>query len=82
MQNKRRFIAGAVCPRCAVMDRIVMFEQDGTSYRECVSCGFKEKLVVEEGVKEIETRVSGERKPEPEVQPIRFFPSPSKKDPE
>ena len=40
---KRRFIAGAVCPRCAGMDKIVMYDaDDGTRYRECVSCGFRE----------------------------------------
>ncbi len=79
MQIKRRFIAGAVCPRCGEMDRIVMFQDEQGQFRECVSCGFKEKMVVDEGVKELETRVTQERKSDPEVQPIRFFPSPKKK---
>lgn len=36
----RRFIAGAVCPRCSAMDKIVV---DGdTDQRECVACGFSE----------------------------------------
>jgi uncharacterized protein len=43
MQDKprhRRFIAGAVCPRCGQMDKIVV---DGdTDQRLCVSCGFSE----------------------------------------
>ncbi len=41
MSNKplrRRFIAGAVCPRCSLMDKIVV-DLD-TDKRECVSCGF------------------------------------------
>ena len=79
MQIKRRFIAGAVCPRCGEMDRIVMFQDEQGQFRECVSCGFKEKMVAEEGLKEPETRVTQERKPDPEVQPIRFFPPPKKK---
>ena len=43
MQDKaprRRFIAGAVCPRCAQMDKIVV-DLD-TDQRECVACGFNE----------------------------------------
>ena len=37
---RRRFIAGAVCPRCARMDKILV-DLD-TDHRECVSCGFSE----------------------------------------
>ena len=37
---RRRFIAGAVCPRCALMDKIVV-DLD-TDQRICVSCGFSE----------------------------------------
>ena len=36
--SRRRFIAGAVCPRCALMDKIVV-DLD-TDQRVCVSCGF------------------------------------------
>ena len=38
--RRRRFIAGAVCPRCALMDKIVV-DMD-TDQRVCVSCGFSE----------------------------------------
>jgi uncharacterized metal-binding protein (TIGR02443 family) len=38
--SRRRFIAGAVCPRCALMDKIVV-DLD-TDQRVCVSCGFSE----------------------------------------
>lgn len=38
--HRRRFIAGAVCPRCALMDKIVV-DLD-TDHRLCVSCGFSE----------------------------------------
>jgi hypothetical protein len=44
MQDKakrRRFIAGAVCPRCARMDKIVV--NLDTNQRECVACGFSEE---------------------------------------
>lgn len=36
----RRFIAGAVCPRCGEMDTTVV--DLATDQRECVSCGFGE----------------------------------------
>lgn len=38
--HRRRFIAGAVCPRCALSDKIVV-DLD-TDQRQCVSCGFSE----------------------------------------
>lgn len=41
----RRFIAGAVCPRCAEMDKIVMYRvSDTEQVRECVKCGFKDAI--------------------------------------
>jgi len=39
--NRRRFIAGAVCPRCARMDKILMNLDTGR--QECVVCGFSEE---------------------------------------
>lgn len=38
--NRKRFIAGAVCPRCSAMDKIVV-DLDSDK-RECVACGFSE----------------------------------------
>lgn len=39
---KQRFIAGAVCPECGVMDRIVVVVEAQESSRRCVSCGFSD----------------------------------------
>lgn len=39
--SKRRFIAGAVCPRCGQQDKIVL--DMGSDTRHCVSCGFSEE---------------------------------------
>ncbi|WP_431024604.1 YheV family putative zinc ribbon protein [Halomonas sp. H5] len=56
---QKRFIAGAICPRCAQMDRIRAWEQHGVRYRECVSCDFFEQLPIEEETpQELETRVN------------------------
>lgn len=38
--HRRRFVAGAVCPRCEQMDKIVI-DLD-TDRRVCVHCGFAE----------------------------------------
>ena len=55
-QNRRRFIAGAVCPRCAAMDRIVV-DLD-SDLRECVACGFSEERPQAPAPGELPTRVS------------------------
>ena len=56
MPGRRRFIAGAVCPRCAAMDRIVV-DLD-TDRRECVACGFSDSRPVAAGPEEPKTRVN------------------------
>jgi hypothetical protein len=61
MKQHRRFIAGAVCPKCAEMDRLVIYNNEDGSYRECVSCGYTDKQVDEEETLEsdvLETRVN------------------------
>ena len=41
----KRFIAGAVCPRCGAMDRIRAWTtESGKQLRDCVACGFNESL--------------------------------------
>ena len=51
----RRFIAGAVCPRCGLQDKLVVDTEAGS--RECVSCGFSDERPVA-GVAEPRTRVT------------------------
>ncbi|MEQ5803343.1 YheV family putative zinc ribbon protein [Halomonas sp. H10-9-1] len=59
MAVQKRFIAGAICPRCAEMDRIRSWEQNGIRYRECVNCDFFEQLPIEEqAAPELATRVN------------------------
>lgn len=40
----KRFIAGAVCPRCGAQDRVRVFAVDGATHRDCVACGFTDVL--------------------------------------
>ena len=55
----KRFIAGAVCPKCSAMDKLVMYrnEQD-EQVRECVSCGYSDKINEHGHVEELVTRVN------------------------
>jgi len=47
--HKKRFIAGAVCPRCSAMDTIMMFREDGVDVRKCADCDFEEKASFDTG---------------------------------
>ncbi|MBP5982037.1 MAG: YheV family putative metal-binding protein [Halomonas sp.] len=76
MSTVKRFIAGVTCPRCAAMDRIRAWEQNGTRYRECVNCDFFEQLPIEdESSSELTTRVNQVREEQKsqDVQPVRIL---------
>ena len=42
MAIKRRFIAGAKCPKCQALDRIVMLTSGEAEWIECIECGYEE----------------------------------------
>lgn len=63
---KRRFIAGAMCPACEQLDKIVMYDADDKRWRECVACGFKDELT-EQPQQELKTRVN---QPQPGEKPL------------
>ena len=48
----RRFIAGAVCPECQQMDKIVTYKKEGNDIAECVSCGYLSIRPKEDEVRE------------------------------
>ncbi|MFT4844759.1 MAG: putative metal-binding protein (TIGR02443 family) [Cellvibrionaceae bacterium] len=54
----KRFIAGAVCPRCAEMDKLMMYKRDGKDFRECVNCDFADEMRFANTRQELQTRVS------------------------
>lgn len=70
-KSNKRFIAGAVCPKCSEMDKLVMYaNEDGRETRECVACGYKDTMKSEAEMAEdaaqaaqINTRVTPEGKP-------------------
>lgn len=76
MNTPKRFIAGAICPRCAAMDRIRSWEQNGVRYQECVSCDFfDQKAVEEDPATELETRVNRQSPEQPgdELQTVKIL---------
>ena len=61
----KRFIAGAVCPACSLIDKLVAYEQDETQHRECVRCGYHDTLDDKGRIEEVVTRVNQVRPGEP-----------------
>ncbi|GEA08756.1 DNA-binding protein [Alteromonas sp. KUL42] len=39
---RRRFVAGATCPKCQELDTISLYFENNVEKLECVSCGYKE----------------------------------------
>jgi len=58
MKKNRRFIAGAMCPRCAKLDRIFVYSDAGVNVKECFDCGYREKMVENNTINEVQTRVN------------------------
>lgn len=56
--DKRRFIAGAVCPRCSTMDSIYVFKRDNKDVRACADCDFEEEAKFDTSQHELPTRVN------------------------
>ncbi len=40
---KKRFVAGAKCPKCQAQDSIVLFKENGIETVECVECDYREQ---------------------------------------
>lgn len=72
--TQRRFMAGAVCPRCSTMDSIVVYNLDGKDFRECVQCDFKEEMRINIASSELETRVNHSEEHAQDVQVINILP--------
>lgn len=89
MSTIKRFVAGAVCPRCAQMDTIRVYRNEIREYRECVKCDYKDGQNLDgspDSLEELKTRVN-QIKPEAAnqtkvapvtAQPIKFDPFPNK----
>ncbi len=72
--TKKRFIAGAVCPRCKELDKLMVYKVDGQDIRECVACDFKDEMHFKPSIREIDTRVNlSEEKIASETQVVRLL---------
>ena len=78
----KRFIAGAVCPRCSEMDKIRAWRDDEVEkqFRECIACGYSDaqSTVIQEQPVELATRVNTPHSSGPDVDEavIQFMPNP------
>ena len=71
--HKKRFIAGAVCPRCGYMDRLVTYEENDDTFKECVSWGFQEKQIANVQLSELDTRVNHIEKSDDNAEPVKMI---------
>ena len=80
MSIVKRFIAGAVCPRCGEMDCIRTYQDDEREYKECIRCDYEDSMRLdgEPEVEELETRVNRDEGPKIEegAQPLLFTVNP------
>ena len=72
MANKARFISGAVCPSCQLVDKLVLEDIEGVSTRRCVRCGFNDNLELENNLEPTDGQQSDNDSQAEEWQPIRF----------
>ncbi len=71
---KKRFIAGAVCPRCGEQDKLVMFAEGDKTYRECVACNYRDEMQFKSTVREPDTRVNrSSEELQSETRPVRLI---------
>lgn len=75
--SPRRFIAGAVCPECGEMDRLVVEPRPSGEHRRCVNCGFTDERPVS-GASPPKTRLDGGLKrpaedPDTPSDPVRII---------
>ncbi|SEL56831.1 hypothetical protein SAMN05216262_11414 [Colwellia chukchiensis] len=63
---KKRFIAGATCPKCQAMDTMALSKENGVETVTCVSCGEQMSQPEEHVVQEVRPneKVIGIFKPE------------------
>lgn len=71
MPITKRFVAGAVCPRCGEMDRLRVWRDDVREYRECVNCDYEDAMRLDGASEpeELATRVNQE-KDDPNLQTV------------
>ncbi|WP_041521991.1 YheV family putative zinc ribbon protein [Gilvimarinus agarilyticus] len=73
----KRFLAGAICPRCEAADAIVVYSRDERDFRECVDCGFIDEMHFAPQAQELDTRVSESAEDTSDEQVVKILSFPS-----
>jgi uncharacterized metal-binding protein (TIGR02443 family) len=45
---KKRFVAGAVCPKCKTTDTLMLYFENNVEKIQCVSCGYSKSQTDDE----------------------------------
>ncbi len=63
MNGVKRFVAGAVCPRCGEQDKLRTWRDEVKEYRECVQCQYLDAMRLDgrNDAEELVTRVNQDR---------------------
>ncbi|WP_298443685.1 YheV family putative zinc ribbon protein [uncultured Ferrimonas sp.] len=61
---RKRFIAGATCPKCSDKDSIMLYLENNVEVMECVSCGYRKHQGSDAAEKQASGDVIGVFKPE------------------
>lgn len=75
----KRFLAGAICPRCEATDTIMVYSREERDFRECAECGFLDEMHFTPQAKDVDTRVSDTTANKTEEQVVKIMPSPADK---
>ncbi|ABM01198.1 MULTISPECIES: YheV family putative zinc ribbon protein [Shewanella] len=62
--SRKRFVAGAKCPKCGASDSIVLFKDHGVETVECVECDYREQQAEEKVAQKASGAVIGVFKPD------------------
>jgi len=68
--QRKRFIAGASCPKCKQLDKVYTYEQDGREFAACTQCDYLEPRPTPEQIEEMH-RQQDAAQAEPE-HPVRW----------
>ena len=85
MKIIKRFVAGAVCPRCGELDKLRTWRDQAKEYRECVQCQYQDAMRLDgrNDIDELTTRVNQAEtatappQPTPDEQVLNFVPMPA-----
>ncbi|MFC3186309.1 YheV family putative zinc ribbon protein [Shewanella intestini] len=61
---KKRFVAGAKCPKCGAQDSILLFKLNGIETVECTDCDYTAQQVDEQAKQQSSGSLIGVFKPE------------------